>query len=147
MISDFGLAKLSEEETPNVVIGVGDTLSYMAPEYATARVITEKADIYSFGIMLLQIVSGKNNADHRPNQKSVYLIDDACVLHSKGRLVNLIDEKLQTFNRNQALDILNLAILCIDRSLTLRPTMSEVVSVLEGNKKIEELFIAATPST
>ncbi|KAL5771680.1 hypothetical protein ACOSP7_015834 [Xanthoceras sorbifolium] len=146
-ISDFGLAKLYEEETPNVVIGAGDTLSYMAPEYATANVVTEKADVYSFGIVLLEIVSGKKNADHRPNQESVYLIDDACVLHSKGRLVNLIDEKLHTFDRNQALDILNLAILCIDRSPTLRPTMSEVVSVLEGNKKIEELSKAATPST
>ncbi|KAH7572639.1 hypothetical protein JRO89_XS04G0284500 [Xanthoceras sorbifolium] len=79
-ISDFGLAKLSEEESPNVVIGVGDTF-------------------------------------------------------------------YKTFDRNQALDILNLAILCINPSPTLRPTMSEVVSVLEGNKKIEELFIAATPST
>ncbi|KAL5769275.1 hypothetical protein ACOSQ2_016058 [Xanthoceras sorbifolium] len=146
-ILDFGLAKLYEEETPNVVIGAGDTLSYMAPEYATANVVTEKADVYSFGIVLLEIVSGKKNADHRPNQESVYLIDDACVLHSKGRLVNLIDEKLHTFDRNQALDILNLAILCIDRSPTLRPTMSEVVSVLEGNKKIEELSKAATPST
>ncbi|KAL5771683.1 hypothetical protein ACOSP7_015837 [Xanthoceras sorbifolium] len=146
-ISDFGLAKIYEEETPNVVIGAGDTLSYMAPEYATAKVVTEKADVYSFGIVLLEIVSGKKNADHRPNQESVYLIDDACVLHSKGKLVNLIDDKLQTYDRDQALDILNIAILCIDRSPTLRPTMSEVVSVLEGNKKIEELSKAATPST
>ncbi|KAH7572633.1 hypothetical protein JRO89_XS04G0283800 [Xanthoceras sorbifolium] len=139
-ISDFGLAKIYEEETPNVVIGAGDTLSYMAPEYATAKVVTEKADVYSFRIVLLEVVSGKKNADHRPNQESVYLIDD-------GKLVNLIDDKLQTYDRDQALDILNIAILCIDRSPTLRPTMSEVVSVLEGNKKIEELFKPATPST
>ncbi|KAK0596351.1 hypothetical protein LWI29_014847 [Acer saccharum] len=70
----------------------------------------------------------------------------ACVLHSKGKLVNLIDEKLQTYDRKQALDVLNIAILCIDRSPTLRPTMSEVVSVLEGNK-IEELSKVATSST
>ncbi|KAK1559089.1 hypothetical protein Q3G72_010615 [Acer saccharum] len=146
-VSAFGLAKLYEGENLNVVIGAGDTLVYMAPEYATANVITEKADVYSFGIVLLEIVSGKKNADYRPNQETVYLIDDACVLHSKGKLVNLIDEKLQTYDRKQALDVLNIAILCIDRSPTLRPTMSEVVSVLEGNKKIEELSKVATSST
>ncbi|KAL5771681.1 hypothetical protein ACOSP7_015835 [Xanthoceras sorbifolium] len=145
-VSDFGLAKLYEEENLNVAIGAGETLVYMAPEYATVKVITEKADVYSYGIVLLEIVSGKRNADYKADQEYVYLIDTACVLHSKGKLVNLIDEKLPTYDREQALTILNIAILCIDRSPMLRPTMSEVVSVLEGEKNIDEINKVDTSS-
>ncbi|KAH7572627.1 hypothetical protein JRO89_XS04G0283100 [Xanthoceras sorbifolium] len=124
----------------------GETLVYMAPEYATVKVITEKADVYSYGIVLLEIVSGKRNADYKADQEYVYLIDTACVLHSKGKLVNLIDEKLPTYDREQALTILNIAMLCIDRSPMLRPTMSEVVSVLEGEKNIDEINKVDTSS-
>ncbi|KAH7572637.1 hypothetical protein JRO89_XS04G0284300 [Xanthoceras sorbifolium] len=145
-VSDFGLAKLYEEENMNVAIGAGDTLVYMAPEYATVKVVTDKADVYSYGIVLLEIVSGKRNADYEANQEYVYLIDTACLLHAKGKLVDLIDEKLHTYNRDQVLNILNIAMLCIDRSPTLRPTMSEVVSVLEGDKKVEDISKDATPS-
>ncbi|KAK3218852.1 hypothetical protein Dsin_012822 [Dipteronia sinensis] len=145
-VSDFGLAKLYEEENLNVAIGAGDTLVYMAPEYATVNVITEKADVYSYGIVLLEIVSGKRDADFKSDQETVYLIDKACLLHSKGKLVNLIDEKLHTYNRDQALTILDIAILCIDRSPSRRPTMSGVVSVLEGNKNIREISKVDTPS-
>ncbi|KAK1558579.1 hypothetical protein Q3G72_004133 [Acer saccharum] len=145
-VSDFGLAKIYEDENLNVAIGAGDTLVYMAPEYATVKVITEKADVYSYGIVLLEIVSGKRDADFKSDQETVYLIDKACLLHSKGKLVNLIDEKLHTYNRDQALTILDIAILCIDRSPSRRPTMSGVVSVLKGNKNIKEISKVDTPS-
>ncbi|KAK0595605.1 hypothetical protein LWI29_008299 [Acer saccharum] len=128
-VSDFGLAKIYEDENLNVAIGAGDTLVYMAPEYATVKVITEKADVYSYGIVLLEIVSGKRDADFKSDQETVYLIDKACLLHSKGKLVNLIDEKLHTYNRDQALTILDIAILCIDRSPSRRPTMSGVCDI------------------
>ncbi|KAK0597315.1 hypothetical protein LWI29_023992 [Acer saccharum] len=128
-VSDFGLAKIYEDENLNVAIGAGDTLVYMAPEYATVKVVTEKADVYSYGIVLLEIVSGKRDADFKSDQETVYLIDKACLLHSKGKLVNLIDEKLLTYNRDQALTILDIAILCIDRSPSRRPTMSGVCDI------------------
>ncbi|KAK1592669.1 hypothetical protein Q3G72_028569 [Acer saccharum] len=128
-VSDFGLAKIYEDENLNVAIGAGDTLVYMAPEYATVKVVTEKADVYSYGIVLLEIVSGKRDADFKSDQETVYLIDKACLLHSKGKLVNLIDEKLHTYNRDQALTILDIAILCIDRSPSRRPTMSGVCDI------------------
>ncbi|TXG69726.1 hypothetical protein EZV62_004661 [Acer yangbiense] len=124
----------------------GDTLVYMAPEYATVKVVTEKADVYSYGIVLLEIVSGKRDADFKSDQETVYLIDKACLLHSKGKLVSLIDEKLLTYSRDQALTILDIAILCIDRSPSRRPTMSGVVSVLKGNKNIKEISKVDTPS-
>ncbi|KAK4837216.1 hypothetical protein QYF36_003706 [Acer negundo] len=145
-VSDFGLAKIYEDENLNLAIGAGDTLVYMAPEYATVKVVTEKADVYSYGIVLLEIVSGKRDADFKSDQETVYLIDKACLLHSKGKLVNLIDEKLLTYNRDQALTILDIAILCIDRSPSRRPTMSGVVSVLKGNKNIKEISKVDTPS-
>jgi interleukin-1 receptor-associated kinase 1 len=47
----------------------------MSPEYATRRAMTVKVDVYSFGILLLEIVSGRNNADYRANQETVFLLD------------------------------------------------------------------------
>ncbi|KAK1378359.1 hypothetical protein POM88_025103 [Heracleum sosnowskyi] len=67
-ISDFGLAKLDDEENTHISTRVAGTIGYMAPEYALWGYLTDKADVYSFGIVALEIVAGKNNMKHRPNQ-------------------------------------------------------------------------------
>ncbi|GFQ08381.1 probable LRR receptor-like serine/threonine-protein kinase at1g53440, partial [Phtheirospermum japonicum] len=74
-ISDFGLAKLDEEENTHISTRIAGTIGYMAPEYATRGYLTDKADIYCFGIVLLEIVSGKSNTNYRPKEEFVYLLD------------------------------------------------------------------------
>ncbi|XP_011015346.1 PREDICTED: probable LRR receptor-like serine/threonine-protein kinase At1g53440 [Populus euphratica] len=138
-ISDFGLAKLYEEENPYIAIGAGGDLLYMSPEYATRRAMTVKVDVYSFGILLLEIVSGRNNADYRANQETVFLLDTAGNLNARGRLGDLVDPSLRTYDWDQAKIVLNLAMMCTDQSPSLRPPMSEVVAVLEGEKTLEDL--------
>jgi hypothetical protein len=72
----------------------------------------------------------------------------AGVLHDKGRILELVDKKLaSSYNRKQALTVLLLAMKCVNLSPTLRPKMSEVVSVLEGEKRIDEISECDTPST
>ncbi|XP_048229557.1 probable LRR receptor-like serine/threonine-protein kinase At1g53430 [Ricinus communis] len=110
----------------------------MAPEYAMRGYLTYKADVYSFGVVALEIVSGKNGTSYRPNDESVYQLDLAYVLQEKGEFLSLVDPILGCdYSVKQATIILDLAMLCTNPSPTLRPTMSEVVKVLEGKSKIK----------
>ncbi|CAA7402425.1 unnamed protein product [Spirodela intermedia] len=136
-ISDFGLAKLDEEENTHISTRIAGTMGYMAPEYATRGHLTEKADVYSFGVVALEIVSGKSNAKYLPKDDYIYLLDWACVLQEKGTLLDLVDPALGTnFSIEEAQQMLNLGLLCTNQSPTLRPAMSTVVSMLEGHTPV-----------
>ncbi|XP_024192164.1 probable LRR receptor-like serine/threonine-protein kinase At1g53430 isoform X2 [Rosa chinensis] len=143
-ISDFGLARLYTEDDQFKFIKVEVPQGYMAPEYVRG-IVTSKADVYSFGVVILETVSGRTNAGYRrDSQESEFLLDTAYDLHRKGRLVDLVDKTLSNkYDAKQAIIILNLAVKCTNISPTLRPTMSEVVSVLVGDKKIEEICTPA----
>ncbi|XAR56434.1 Non-specific serine/threonine protein kinase [Bertholletia excelsa] len=74
-ISDFGLAKLDEEENTHISTRIAGTFGYMAPEYAMHGYLTYKADVYSFGVVALEIVSGRCNASNRTKENSFYILD------------------------------------------------------------------------
>ncbi|KAK3036933.1 hypothetical protein RJ639_030898, partial [Escallonia herrerae] len=140
-ICDFGLAMLCEEGNENMVSRVAGTNGYLAPEYATRGILSQKADVYSFGVLLLEIVSGKSNAVSRPTQETVFLLDTAYVYNKEGRLADLVDKDLSSYyDFTEAMRILNLAMMCTSQTPTLRPTMSEVVSVIQGEKTVEQVF-------
>ncbi|EXB36797.1 putative LRR receptor-like serine/threonine-protein kinase [Morus notabilis] len=104
--------------------------------------LTYKADVYSFGAVALEIVAGKNNLKYRPNENFVCLVDWAIVLQQKGNLMELVDPNLGSdFNKEEAVRMIKVAILCINPSPALRPTMSTVVSVLKGRTAIPELIM------
>ncbi|CAA7013862.1 unnamed protein product [Microthlaspi erraticum] len=137
-ISDFGLAKLDEEENTHISTRIAGTIGYMAPEYAMRGYLTDKADVYSFGVVCLEIVSGKSNTNYRPKEEFVYLLDWAYVLQEQGNLLELVDLDLGTnFSKKEAKRMLNIALLCTNPSPTLRPPMSSVVSMLEGKSKVQ----------
>ncbi|KAF8391170.1 hypothetical protein HHK36_023471 [Tetracentron sinense] len=137
-ISDFGFAKLYEGEKTHVITRIAGTNGYMAPEYATRGYLTNKADVYSFGVVILEVVSGKNSMKYKSNAESVYLLDLAYDLQEKGNLIALIDPILgYDYSMKEALTILELAMLCTNPSPTVRPTMSEVVRILEGKTQMK----------
>ncbi|KAE8656156.1 putative LRR receptor-like serine/threonine-protein kinase [Hibiscus syriacus] len=141
-ISDFGLAKFDMEENTHVTTRVAGTIGYMAPEYALWGYLTYKADVYSFGIVALEIVAGKNNTKYRPEEDYVCLQDWALVLQQKGNLMELVDPRLGTeFNEEEAIRMTRVALLCTNSSPALRPTMSEVVNMLEGRTLVPELIM------
>ncbi|KAL5564110.1 hypothetical protein UlMin_027274 [Ulmus minor] len=141
-ISDFGLAKLDEEENTHISTRIAGTIGYMAPEYATRGYLTDKADVYSFGVVALEIVSGKSNANYRPKEEFVYLLDWAYVLKEQGNLFELLDPSLGSkYSEKEAMTMLNLALLCTNQSPTLRPTMSSVVSMLEAKIPVQAPII------
>ncbi|KAF8409680.1 hypothetical protein HHK36_005759 [Tetracentron sinense] len=121
---------------------------YMAPEYAMRGILTDKADVYSFGVVILEIVSGKYNAENRPNHEIAFLLDMAYVLKEEGKLIELVDPVLGSdFRVDEATMILDLAILCTNTSPTLRPTMLEVVSILEGKKTTKKALYLGRPGS
>ncbi|XP_059443383.1 probable LRR receptor-like serine/threonine-protein kinase At1g53430 isoform X3 [Corylus avellana] len=141
-ISDFGLAKLDEEENTHISTRIAGTVGYMAPEYAMRGYLTDKADVYSFGVVALELVSGKSNTNYRPKEEFVYLLDWAYVLEEQGNLLELVDPKLgSSYSSEEALRMLNLALLCTNPSPTLRPSMSSVVSMIEGKIAVQAPII------
>ncbi|KAG5252459.1 calcium binding protein [Salix suchowensis] len=134
-LSDFGLATIYNEEDPFTAIKARGSRVYMAPEHALGKAITVKADVYSYGVVVLEIVSGRSNTEYIPNQEADFLLDTAGRLHQQGRFLNLVDKKLGSrFDNKQALTLLHLAMECINQSPTLRPSMSEVVTKLSDIK-------------
>uniref|UniRef100_A0A2P2MSY6 Putative LRR receptor-like serine/threonine-protein kinase At1g07650 n=1 Tax=Rhizophora mucronata TaxID=61149 RepID=A0A2P2MSY6_RHIMU len=144
-ISDFGLAKLDEEENTHISTRIAGTIGYMAPEYALWGYLTFKADVYSFGVVALELVAGKSTMKYRPNENCVCLLDWALVLQQKGNLMDLVDPRLGSeFNKEEVVRMINVALLCTNPSPALRPTMSAVLSMLEGQAAVHEL--ATDPS-
>ncbi|XP_008225246.1 PREDICTED: probable LRR receptor-like serine/threonine-protein kinase RFK1 isoform X1 [Prunus mume] len=145
-ISDFGLAKLDEEEKTHMSTRVAGTIGYMAPEYALWGHLTYKADVYSFGVVALEIISGKNNNNYIPSDDWVCLLDWACHLQQTGNLLELVDEKLGSeFDQKEAEIMVKVALICTNASASLRPSMSEVVSMLEGQTLVPDVI--PEPST
>ncbi|XP_052183607.1 probable LRR receptor-like serine/threonine-protein kinase RFK1 isoform X3 [Diospyros lotus] len=139
-ISDFGLARLNEEEKTHISTRVAGTIGYMAPEYALWGYLTYKADVYSFGVVALEIVSGKNNNSYMPTETFICLLDWACNLQQGGNLVDLVDPKLGSeFDKEEVERMVKVALLCTNASPSLRPVMSEVVGMLEGRMSIPDI--------
>ncbi|KAL4619620.1 hypothetical protein ACB092_06G093000, partial [Castanea dentata] len=139
-ISDFGLSKLDEEDNTNMSTRIAGTYGYMAPEYAMQGYLTDKADVYSFGVVTLEIVSGRSNTSHRPKEEPFNLLDWAHLLKEEGNLIKLVDPRLGSdYSKEEAMVMIHVALLCTNVSSAARPTMSSVVSVLEGNIIVPDL--------
>ncbi|KAF3605174.1 hypothetical protein DY000_02047381 [Brassica cretica] len=140
-ISDFGLARLHEEEHSHISTKIAGTIGYMAPEYALWGQLSEKADVYSFGIVAMEIVSGQSNTKQKGSTDHVSLINWAVKLQQKGDITEIVDPVLQgDFNTKEAVRMIKVAIVCTNSSPSLRPTMSEVVQMLEGEVEITQVL-------
>ncbi|KAA0066718.1 putative leucine-rich repeat receptor-like serine/threonine-protein kinase [Cucumis melo var. makuwa] len=144
-ISDFGLAKLDEEENTHISTRIAGTFGYMAPEYAMQGHLTDKADVYSFGVVALEIVSGRSNTTLWAANDCSYLLDSALKFKEKNSLLELVDPRLgSNFNEGEALRMIKIALHCTNVSPAARPNMSSVVSMLEGRQEIED--VVSNPS-
>ncbi|KAL0696549.1 hypothetical protein Bca4012_063729 [Brassica carinata] len=139
-ISDFGLAKLNEDDNSHISTRVAGTFGYMAPEYAMRGHLTDKVDVYSFGIVALEIVHGRSNKINQSssNYNTPYVIDWVTILREQNNLLELVDPRLGSdYNREEAMTMLQVVILCTSTDPSDRPLMSEVVKMLEGKKMVE----------
>ncbi|KAB2044174.1 hypothetical protein ES319_D01G071800v1 [Gossypium barbadense] len=131
-ISDFGMARIfrGEELQANTSRIVG-TYGYMSPEYALEGLFSVKSDVFSFGVLLMEIVSGKKNTGFY-QLHSVHLLAHAWNLWTSNREMDLIDPMLEEVPTRLALRYVNIGLLCIQETADDRPTMSDVVSMLSN---------------
>ncbi|XP_062158089.1 probable LRR receptor-like serine/threonine-protein kinase At1g56140 [Alnus glutinosa] len=138
-ISDFGLAKLYDDEKTHISTRVAGTFGYLAPEYAMRGHLTEKADVFAFGVVALEIVSGRPNSDPSLEEEKVYLLEWAWHLHENNSEIDLMDSTLSEFNEEEAKRMIGVSLLCTQASPTLRPSMSRVVAMLSGEMEVSSV--------
>ncbi|KAL0006438.1 hypothetical protein SO802_013999 [Lithocarpus litseifolius] len=136
-LSDFGLAKLYDDDNKShISTGLAGTIGYLAPEYAMRGHLTEKTDVFAFGIVALEIVSGRLNSDSSLEEEKAYLLEWAWQLHENNCEVDLVDAKLSEFNVEEVKRVMGVSFLCTQASPTLRPLMSRVVAMLLGDIEV-----------
>ncbi|CAM6038039.1 unnamed protein product [Sphagnum compactum] len=145
-IADFGLALLfPEDQTHITTMHIAGTKGYLAPEYATRGQLTEKVDVYSFGVLVLEIMSGRKNIDPSLPTHDIYLLDIAWRLErTKGNsIMNLVDCTLELRNdeMKEALHVVKIALLCLQQEPDNRPTMAHVMAMLQGEAEIMEIVL------
>lgn len=132
-VADFGLAKYSMDAQTHVSTGVKGTFGYLAPEYASSGNLTVKSDVFSFGVVLLELITGR-----KPITGLVGLVEWAQPLMSialeTGDMGELIDPKLgENYDKNTMQIMLVIASACVRHTASMRPRMRTVVSVLENH--------------
>ncbi|XP_020589062.1 probable receptor-like protein kinase At5g18500 [Phalaenopsis equestris] len=136
-VSDFGLAKLLGAGKSHVTTRVMGTFGYVAPEYANTGLLNEKSDIYSFGVVLLEAITGRDPVDYgRPNNE-VNLVDWLKMMVGSRRSEEVVDPNIEAKPSTRALKRALLAALrCVDPDSGKRPKMSQVVRMLESDEPI-----------
>ncbi|KDP32211.1 hypothetical protein JCGZ_13818 [Jatropha curcas] len=134
-ISDFGLARIFEgKETAANTSRVVGTYGYIAPEYALDGLFSFKSDVFSFGVVVLEIISGKRNTGFYQSEKSLSLLGYAWNLWKDEKALDFLDPVLRkTWNINEFLKCMNIGLLCVQEDPFDRPTMLNVVFML-GNE-------------
>ncbi|KAJ9541263.1 hypothetical protein OSB04_027769 [Centaurea solstitialis] len=138
-IADFGLARLQAEDQTHVSTKLAGTLGYMAPEYATHGHLSENVDTYSFGIVALEIISGRRCTDENfSGPDTAHLIEHAWQLYEKGMHIQLIDEVIgkEEYQEANVLKTIEIALMCTQSPASLRPSMSEVVLMLSSGQSL-----------
>ncbi|XP_004509984.1 G-type lectin S-receptor-like serine/threonine-protein kinase At4g27290 [Cicer arietinum] len=135
-ISDFGLARTFggdqiEAKTTRMV----GTYGYMPPEYAVHGHYSMKSDVFSFGVLILEIISGKKNKGFSDPEHSLNLLGHAWTLWTENRPLELIDKHLlETCISSEVFRCIHVGLLCVQQKPTDRPDMSSTILMLNGEK-------------
>ncbi|OUZ99360.1 Protein kinase domain [Macleaya cordata] len=135
VVGDFGLAKLVDVRKTNVTTQVRGTMGHIAPEYLSTGKSSERTDVFGYGIMLLELVTGQRAIDFSrlEEEDDVLLLDHVKKLEREKRLSAIVDRNLcRNYNSQEVEMMIRVALLCTQGSPEERPTMSEVVRMLEG---------------
>lgn len=137
-IGDFGLAKLFPDNITHISTRIAGTAGYLAPEYALGGQLTMKADVYSFGVLILEIVSGRSSAISNWGGTQKYLLEWAWQLYEEGKLLELVDTELGEFSEQDVIRFIKVAFFCTQAAAIRRPLMSQVVEMLSRNIRIND---------
>ncbi|KAK6918949.1 PAN/Apple domain [Dillenia turbinata] len=145
-VADFGLAKLVGRDFSRVLTTMRGTRGYLAPEWISGVAITAKADVYSYGMMLFELISGRRNTEQSEDGKVRFFPTWAASKLDTGEdIFTILDSKLEgNADVEEVRKIYGVACWCIQDDEIHRPTMSQVVQILEG---LLEMNKPPTPRT
>ncbi|KAJ8466121.1 hypothetical protein OPV22_028673 [Ensete ventricosum] len=137
-ISDFGLAKwLPDKWNHHVVFPIEGTFGYLAPEYFMHGVVNEKTDVFAFGVLLLELITGRRAIDSSRQSLVIW----AKPLLDANSVKQLVDPSLEdAYDAKELARALHVASVCIHHLSTSRPTMNEVVRLLRGEEGLMEII-------
>ncbi|PIN09891.1 Serine/threonine protein kinase [Handroanthus impetiginosus] len=139
-VADFGLAKFTADADTHVSTQVMGTFEYLAPEYASSGKLTEKSDVFSFGVVLLELITGR-----QPVDKNQSFMDDSLV--DWGNFDTIVDQRIKNdHNQNKMARMVACVAACVRHSAKHRPRMSQVVRALEGDVSLSDLNEGIRPS-
>ncbi|XP_057962573.1 probable serine/threonine-protein kinase At1g01540 isoform X2 [Malania oleifera] len=134
-VSDFGLAKLLGSERSYVTTRVMGTFGYVAPEYASTGMLNDRSDVYSFGILIMEIISGRNPVDYSRPPDEVNLVDWLKRMVANRNAEGVLDPKIHEKPTSRALKrALLVALRCVDPNAQKRPKMGHVIHMLEAEE-------------
>ncbi|GER43142.1 serine/threonine-protein kinase [Striga asiatica] len=134
-VADFGLAKLVGRDFSRVLTTMRGTRGYLAPEWISGVAITAKADVYSYGMLLFELLSGRRNSGGSENGRFFFPAVAARVaVEEGGDVLGLLDPKLgrEDLDPNEVLKVCRVACWCSNDDEDVRPSMGQVVKMLEG---------------
>lgn len=132
-VSDFGLAKLMNREQSHVFTTMRGTRGYLAPEWITSYAISEKSDVYSYGMVLLELIGGRKNFDPAENSEKAHFPTYALKMAEEKKLNEILDPNIKIDKEDDSvLTAIEVALWCIQEDMHIRPSMSRVVQMLEG---------------
>ncbi|XP_022728767.1 putative serine/threonine-protein kinase [Durio zibethinus] len=131
-IGDFGLARFFPDDEAYLSTTFAGTLGYTAPEYAIRGELSEKVDIYSFGVLVLEIISCRKNTDLTLPSEMQYLPEYAWKLFEQSRVLDLVDLRVthDGLVKEDVLRAINVAFFCLQPHPNQRPPMSKIVTML-----------------
>ncbi|KAL1554261.1 non-specific serine/threonine protein kinase [Salvia divinorum] len=134
-VSDFGLAKLLGSDASHVTTRVMGTFGYVCPDYASTGMLNETNDVYSFGVLLMEIITGRSPVDYSRPPGETNLIDWFKGMIASHRVEELVDPRINVSPPPRALKrVLLLCLRCIDIDAHKRPKMGQVVHMLEADE-------------
>ncbi|XP_030491454.2 putative leucine-rich repeat receptor-like serine/threonine-protein kinase At2g19230 isoform X1 [Cannabis sativa] len=155
-LGDFGLSKIFPHEsgtstTPGISTSIAGTPGYLDPEYYISNWLNEKSDVYSFGVVLLELITGRPVLDKSRDHNNAHIIHWVSSMLSNGDIKSIIDPKLEghNFDMNTVWKVIEIAMACVSRPSTNRPTMSIVASELKecltrDNKTRKDAYVEGT---
>ncbi|XP_044469133.1 probable LRR receptor-like serine/threonine-protein kinase At5g63710 isoform X1 [Mangifera indica] len=134
VLGDFGLARLVDPKLTHVTTQVRGTMGHIAPEYLSTGKSSEKTDVFGYGITLLELVTGQRAIDFSrlEEEEDVLLLDHIKKLLRENRLSDIVDKNLKNYESKEVEIVVQVALLCTQSCPEDRPTMAEVVKMLEG---------------
>ncbi|CAN4092262.1 unnamed protein product [Withania somnifera] len=144
-IADFGLAKIAQaDSTKDSTHVIAGTHGYIAPEYGYTHQVNEKSDVYSFGVVLMELISGKRPIEPEYGENGNIVTWVSSKLKSKESVLSIVDSSIPEAFKEDAIKLLRIAIVCTARLPSLRPTMRNVVKMLEDAEPCRLVGIIVT---